>query len=464
MKWIYFLPGILFSVILFSCKKDGLSTGRGLYSSADTLKFDTVFTSAGSVTRSFKIINDRDQAVTLSSVKLMGGASSVYKMNVNGTVATEQNNVSIAANDSIYIFVSALIDPNSSTNPFLLTDSIAYSYNGSTNFVQLQAYGRNAVFLTNQTISSNTSWSNTLPYVIIGSLKVAQNVTLTVAAGTRVYARANAFIEVDGTLLVNGTRADPVIFRGDRLDAPYSNYPAGWDGIYFNQSSKDNRLVFAEIKNAYQALVADGPSVNSDPKLVIQQCIIDNAYNTGLFCNNSSVDVNNSLISNCSKNIFIQLGGNYNFTNCTVAAYATNYLFHTNPAVLLQNFANTNTGTVYGNLDAVFTNCIIWGSAGNINDELVLDKQGSSSFNVLVQNCIYRADAPSANATYTNALRNSDPLFDNIDIQNNAYDFHTAIDAAAPGINTGQTTSLLKDLDDNNRAVGIPDIGCYEKQ
>ena len=194
MKWTYFLTGILFTLIVFSCKKDGLSTGRGLYSSADTLKFDTVFTSVGSVTRSFKIINDRNEAVSLSSIKLMGGASSAYKMNINGTAAIEQNNVSIAANDSIYIFVSAFIDPNSTSNPFLLTDSIAYSYNGSTNFVQLQAYGRNAVFLRNQTIGSNTSWSNTLPYVIIGSLTVAQDVTLTIPAGTRVYTRANAFL------------------------------------------------------------------------------------------------------------------------------------------------------------------------------------------------------------------------------------------------------------------------------
>ena len=283
MKWTYFLTGILFTLIVFSCKKDGLSTGRGLYSSADTLKFDTVFTSVGSVTRSFKIINDRNEAVSLSSIKLMGGASSAYKMNINGTAAIEQNNVSIAANDSIYIFVSAFIDPNSTSNPFLLTDSIAYSYNGSTNFVQLQAYGRNAVFLRNQTIGSNTSWSNTLPYVIIGSLTVAQDVTLTIPAGTRVYTRANAFIEVDGTLLVNGAKTDPVIFRGDRLDAPYSNYPAGWDGIYVNACSTDHRLVSAESTNAYHAVVLHGPSGSINPRVVLQQCIIDNAYNIGLF-------------------------------------------------------------------------------------------------------------------------------------------------------------------------------------
>jgi hypothetical protein len=33
----------------------------------------------------------------------------------------------------------------------------------------------------------------------------------------------------------------------------------------------------------------------------------------------------------------------------------------------------------------------------------------------------------------------------------------------APGINKGAVTGVLKDLDDNNRNIGLPDLGCYEK-
>ena len=33
-----------------------------------------------------------------------------------------------------------------------------------------------------------------------------------------------------------------------------------------------------------------------------------------------------------------------------------------------------------------------------------------------------------------------------------------------PGINAGVATGFLKDLDDKNRNVGLPDMGCYEKQ
>ncbi|HXS56850.1 MAG TPA: hypothetical protein VN726_12055, partial [Hanamia sp.] len=54
---------IFFSAILFfSCKKESFTTSGDarLYTSADTLAFDTVFTSAGSVTQLFKIFNDND--------------------------------------------------------------------------------------------------------------------------------------------------------------------------------------------------------------------------------------------------------------------------------------------------------------------------------------------------------------------------------------------------------------------
>ena len=33
-----------------------------------------------------------------------------------------------------------------------------------------------------------------------------------------------------------------------------------------------------------------------------------------------------------------------------------------------------------------------------------------------------------------------------------------------PGTNKGVATIFTKDLDDGNRNVGLPDLGCYEKQ
>ena len=70
-------------VFLFACKKESFITSPDarVTITADSLKYDTVFTTTGSVTQSFKIINENDQKLRISSLKLMGGNSSAYKIN-----------------------------------------------------------------------------------------------------------------------------------------------------------------------------------------------------------------------------------------------------------------------------------------------------------------------------------------------------------------------------------------------
>jgi len=455
------LATIVLGTAMHSCSKDSLSFDRGLYVSADTLFYDTVFTGAGSVTRSFKIINGNSNDVILSSVKIMGGNTSSFKMNINGTPGAEQTAISIPANDSIYVFVSAFINPNAINAPFLERDSIAYTFNGNTHFVQLQAYGRNANFLWNDTISNNSFWNSPLPYVIIGGLTISENSTLTIPEGTRVYSAANAEITVMGTLQVNGTKDAPVIFAGDRLDEPYSHYPAGWKGIRFTENSKDNTLVFAQIKNAVNGISVFAPSVNTIPKLTLQQCIIDNAYEAGLYAVNCFVNANNCLISNCNINLQIEKGGTYNFTNCTIAAYPTIFIAHTGPGTFLQDFTVENSSTVYGAMDAVFANCIFWGSETNVINEFEVAKEGSLSFSIILENCIYKGSDPQ-NCTLTGCLPNADPVFTATEIADNIFDFH--LSDGSPAIDAGISTLFSSDLDNNNRSIGNTDIGCYEKQ
>ena len=80
----------------------------------------------------------------------MGGNASSFKININGMPTSEADNITIDANDSIYVFVSVTINPNTAKLPFIVSDSILISYNGNSKFVQLQAYGQNAHFFTNK--------------------------------------------------------------------------------------------------------------------------------------------------------------------------------------------------------------------------------------------------------------------------------------------------------------------------
>ena len=459
-----FLLTFAFCVLLYACKKDSFITSSNasvttnLYN--DSLKFDTVFTSVGSITQFFKVFNNNNQKLLLSKVKLMGGSVSAFKININGDPSSEVDNITVAANDSIYIIVTVNINPNNTNTPFIESDSILISYNGNNKYVQLQAYGQNAHFFNNKIINADTSWTNDLPYVIMRSLTVNTGDTLTIQQGCRIYSHANAPFLVNGTLKVNGTKQDSVVFTGDRLDEDYKDLPASWPGIYFYNSSTNNVLTFALIKNANQGIEVDSLSTNANPKLTLHQCIIDNAFNYGIVCNNASVNMDNSLISNCGSNLVINSGGTYNFTNCTVAAYSNSFVTHKMPVLQVSN--TDSTATIMNSLSATFLNCIFWGDGG-IPDEVTVNKQGSSAFNVLLSHCIYSVTDQLAN-TDTLAIIQTNPIFDNIDPADNLYNFHTT-NTSAPGLDKGTNTAFLTDLDNNTRIInGITDIGCYEKQ
>src|SRR5690606_8268930 len=255
---------VLLVLTLFACKKNDLisSPDAQLRISVDSLKFDTVFTQTGSVTQSFKIINTNDQRIRLSSIKLMGAANSAFNININGTAADEVQQLEIAAEDSIYIFVTVNVDPGTINLPFLISDSIRVAYNNNERFVQLEAYGRNAIFLRNAEIQNNQTWTSDLPYIILGGIRILPGVRLDIEPGTKIYSHADALFLVEGSLNAVGTQANPIIFTGDRLDEPYRDFPASWPGMYFDETSFDNRLVFTEIKNAYQSIVVVDPSNN----------------------------------------------------------------------------------------------------------------------------------------------------------------------------------------------------------
>src|SRR6185503_4718420 len=138
----------------YSCKKDSFITSPDalVRISAEELKFDTVFTTTGSITQAFKIINENDQKLRLSSIKLMGGSNSYFKINADGYVGPQVSDIEINANDSVYVFVSVSINQSAANLPFIVKDSIQVSYNGNMQQVGLEAWGQNAHFFRNKKI------------------------------------------------------------------------------------------------------------------------------------------------------------------------------------------------------------------------------------------------------------------------------------------------------------------------
>ena len=433
--------------------------------SADEIKFDTVFTTTGSITQSFKIFNDNDQKLRLSSIKLMGGNASYFKINADGFIGPEISNIEIEANDSVYVFVSVSIDQSTATIPFIIQDSIQINYNGTTQQVNLEAWGQNAHYYRDKQITADETWNNDLPYVILGSLRIDANNKLTINKGSRIYVHADAPILVDGTLEINGEKdtVDWVQFRGDRLDEPYNDFPAGWPGIFFTNTSKDNVFNYAVIKNAYQALAVLDPSINANPKLVLNECTIDNAYDAGIIAINSSIRARNCLVSNCGKNVILAKGGNYEFIHCTVASFSNSYILHRDPVLFVSNYVLVNNSPVTANLTALFRNCIFWGQDGTVEDEVVVAKSGSTTFNVNFDYNLWKVQNTPANITSNQVINNQYPEFDSINTTQRLYNFR--LKETSPAKDKATNAGVPVDLDGKPRPVGIaPDLGCYERQ
>ncbi len=392
-------------------------------------------------------------------MKLGGGSSSPFKINIAGTPGPVATNIELKAGDSTYIFATVSINPTIENLPFIVRDSIEITYNGNTKWVQLQAFGQNAHFIRNQTFTGTTIWNNDLPYVIMGKLIVDTNAVLIINKGCNIFVNANAPIIINGSLQVMGEKWDStrVVFTGDRLDEPYRNYPASYPGIFFTSSSKNNSITYTTIKNAFRGVMVSGPSVNGAPKLTLAQTIIHNAFDAGLLALNTSVSAQNVLVSNCGKNVVLQSGGNYQFLHCTMASGGSVYVPHSNPVL---EISRGDDDAAAAPLNALFKNCIFWAEGGGqVAGEVVISKKGTTPFSVSFENVLWRVQSTPANATVSGVVINGSPLF-----ISNEKELNFRLKEGSPAIDKGSASGLTVDLDGAPRPVGAPDLGAYEKQ
>ena len=121
--------------LLFSCvREEEYASGSGvsLKFDNDTLSFDTIFTTIGSLTKKLMVYNKENKPLKIDYISLKNGSSSFFRLNVDANDDLVVRNVEIGARDSLYIFVRVELNPNNQSNPLLIEDEIQFGFNGKT--------------------------------------------------------------------------------------------------------------------------------------------------------------------------------------------------------------------------------------------------------------------------------------------------------------------------------------------
>ena len=473
----YFLQILTIAVLfisLISCEDEGYLNSPDAYIrlSADTIMFDTIFTSIGSTTQNLKVYNPYNENILISRIRVAGGEFSNFRININGQLTNEAYDVEIPARDSIYIFVEVTIDPNGQNLPMVVKDSIEIVTNANLQKVQLMAYGQDFHPVRREYVKT-TTWTADKPYLIYDYVYVDSTSVLTIEPGTRIHFHKGAGMYVRGTVKAEGTFQNPILFTSDRLDATYRNIPDQWNGIILFSGSKGNVFNYTTIKNANIGLQVGTIENEGFAALELTNSRIENMAYAGLFAIKSRISGHNNVIANCGfYAAALLVGGNYEFYHTTIANYwggfstrarRTASLVISNTLVI--DNPDGSTTAYNGDLEkAFFGNSIIY---GNNPIELELGNNKKNTFNYFFDHCIIQVPDTfntSNKDRYQKVWkgRNFDPLF--VDPYES---YNYALDTLSAAKDIGKTEyGRMFPLDIMNKdrlADKGPDLGAFER-
>lgn len=471
-----------FCCFLSSCFEETFESNIDIEigTSVDTLRFDTVFTSVGSVTKAIVVYNRSNQNVNITSIRLEKGSQSMFRLNVDGIPGSEALEVPILAGDSLYLFVEVTVDPDQplSLSPYIIDEKLLITTGVRDWVVTLEAWGQNANYFPSRDAqgqiigltcqNGSVVWDDPKPYVVYGLLFI-DSCSLVIAPGTEVFVHGGLarvediifgdgglFFLANGNLRSQGTVDQPIVFQGDRLEEDFSDQSGQWAGLRFLNESKDNLLEHTEIRNS-----TVGIRVDSAASVELKSVIIANTSNVGLIGIHGAIKADNSLIhSNGPQSIAMIYGGDYEYRYCTIANYENQA-----SAVFMDNFVclNEECSAVATNpLNVRFENSIIMGSNDdelNIND--ASEGADPDLLNLVFDHTLIKVDESKMDYREEACLNclehDGEPVF--LDQFNDDYSLDTMSVARSQGV---PIMDVPLDILGLPRDAMTPDIGCFE--
>ena len=280
---------------------------------------------------------------------------------------------------------------------------------------------------------------------------------------------------------MNGTLENPIVVEGDRLEREFRDdpgYPGQWFGIYFAPGSYSNVINHARILNGTVGLWADSVVNFDQPVMTITNTEINRMSYDGILGRGTTIEASNTVMGDCGNScVELLYEGSYSFTHCTFANYwRTGFSNRTTPAVFLANYfayENDDKEVIVESRNieqALFTNCIIYGSSSN---ELQISQSDEGKLNYSFDHVLARFEKEKVfnwlnedaysydqDLNFSNMMLNENPLFDSLRV---SYE----LDSLSPAIDAGKIEYAIDfpfdKKGDSRLGDNKPDLGAFEK-
>lgn len=404
-------------LVAVSCNKDDITfdaPSQQLRFSRDTVFCDTVYHQVRSETYVVKVYNNEDKDILIPRVNLEKGATSLYRINVDGKPGYDFKDVPLRKKDSLYIYVE--IAPQATGPEAIAEDKVIFSGPAGQQHVTLFSVVQDAEFFiqtpTNpNVITSSTTWTNNKAKIIYGNLTLDKNVTLDVDPGTKIYFHKNSGMKVssNAVLNINGALDKQVILRGDRNDPYYDTISKNWNSIKMEPNSILN-MNHARLFGGTRGLEMMQTTAN------ITNSFIHTFFEYGLYAVNSTVTASNLVMNNCGTScIGIFKGGKHNYTHATIANYSKSMGTFDRKGIFVTNEWKNDAGQTEQAALQQFNlrNSIVYSDREN---SVQFEQTPGQQFEYLIQNCLLKYSNTSeagftfdSNVNIVQSIKNEDP-------------------------------------------------------
>lgn len=160
----------------------------------------------------------------------------------------------------------------------------------------------NAIGIYAGTVSTPTQWVHDYPYVVLGTVTVADQATLNLEAGSLLKFDTSIQMTVNGALIAAGTDVDPIVFTSYKDDSygddtnengPSVGTPGDWYGLQFTSPDLGTSLTHAIVRFAGYPVSSYGRYgiylTGAGSRLTLANCLVERTATSAGYTGNAAI-------------------------------------------------------------------------------------------------------------------------------------------------------------------------------